>query len=198
MLLAGPYAGMFWLTIAGGLVVPFLVLLWQALRARPASVGAITTAAGAINVAMLVKRVLLVVPAQESPRLPLPMPVGSYQPTLLELVVTLGTYGVGGLLFMGALKLLPLIELPLSYAAEKTESRGSRTRLTVIGATVATGVSLVTWGILTRTADFAPLKWIAGLCLFAIAPLENCLMRDAVAGSEEHAGESREASGGRK
>jgi hypothetical protein len=147
---------------------------------------------------MFLKRVLLVVPAQESPRLPLPMPVGSYQPTLLELVVTLGTYGVGGLLFMGALKLLPLIELPLSSAAQKRESSGSRTRLTVIGATVAAGVALVAWGILTRTADFAPLKWIAGLCLFAVVPLERCLIGGAVAEPAEPGGECREASGGGK
>lgn len=179
MSLGGPYATVFWATILAGLVAPFLILFHQAMRTRPVSVPLVAVAAGAINVAMFLKRVLLVVPAQEFARLPLPMPVIAYRPTLVELVASLGTCAVGGLLFIGALKVIPLIELPLPLTERLAEIPTARAHAcaAVIAGTLVVGFALIGWGVGTRADDFAPLKWILGLCLLAAVPLEVCLIR---------------------
>lgn len=178
MLLAGAYSGPFWLTILGGLVMPLLMLLRQVLRARPVSVATLAIAAGAVNVAMLAKRILLVVPTQQSTHLPLPVPLVAYRPTLVEMTATFGTYAVGGLLFIAALKLIPLIELPRAQPVPSFEAGSPLVRRVLVVVTILTGLALVTWGVLTRNADWAPMKWIAGMCLVAITPLERCVVKD--------------------
>lgn len=189
-LLSGKYATAFWLTILGGLVAPFLVLFLQAMREREVSVPLVAVAAGAVNVAMFGKRLLLVVPGQDLARLPLPMPVVPYRPTLVEIVATMGTYAVGALLFVAALKAIPLFELPLTPAEplDAPDARGALRRRAAVGATLAAGVALVAWGVATRGGDGAPLKWISGLVLLAAAPLEVCVLAGARPGRAVRAG----------
>jgi molybdopterin-containing oxidoreductase family membrane subunit len=184
-LLIGRFAPTFWITIIGGLVAPFAILFVQAIRPVPVRVGLIAGAAAAVNLAMLLKRVLLVIPAQQYPRLPLPRPGVAYLPTTLESVVTFGTYAIGGLLLIGILKLVPLVELPVASAARRDDAprRGRSIRGLVIAATFAAGVALISWGVLTRELDLAPLKWTAGLILLTTVPLERCLIRGGPGGS---------------
>jgi molybdopterin-containing oxidoreductase family membrane subunit len=181
-LLTGRYAGLFWATVAGGLLAPFFVLFVQAVRKKEVSVPAVVSAALVVNAAMLLKRVLLVLPPQQIPNLPLPMDPGVYRPTLLELTTTFGTYAFGGLLFVLLLCALPMVELPLGPAEEPSpaapaggSARRISTRRIAIAATVAAGVALIAWGVATRDHDLAPLKWILGLVLLATSPLQVSL-----------------------
>lgn len=178
-IVAGRFAVLFWSTIICGLVIPFAVLFAQSIRRRPVSVGWIAVAAAVINAAMLLKRVLLVVPSQQYPRLPLPRPEVGYLPTPIELVMTFGTYAIGGLLLIGVLKHVPLIELPMAPAAAAPDE--PRTAAVIRGAIIsATGIAalaLIIWGAVTRDLDLAPVKWISGLMLLAIVPLERCLIK---------------------
>jgi Ni/Fe-hydrogenase subunit HybB-like protein len=178
-LLVGRFAGLFWGTILGGLVVPFVVLFGAAIQHGRVRVGLVAAAAAAINVAMLLKRVLLVVPPQHHNHLPLPRPEVAYLPTQVEIVVTLGSYAVGGLLLIGLLKLVPVLELPLTAATPTAEEPRLTAvlRAGVVAATFLAAVALIVWGIGTRDLDLAPLKWIAGLSLLAAVPLETCLIR---------------------
>lgn len=176
LLLSGPFAPAFWTTILAGLLIPFLVLFAQALRERPVNVTVVAAAAAVVNLAMLAKRFLLVVPAQEIARLPLPMPVAPYRPTLLEIVSTLGTYAAGALLFAAALRVVPLFELPVGAPDPEEAPSGAAARAVAVALTLLAGVGLVAWGIATRAGDGAPLKWITGLLLLVAVPLELCLV----------------------
>jgi molybdopterin-containing oxidoreductase family membrane subunit len=185
-LLVGSFAPLFWTTVLGGLAAPFVIILAQVLQRRPVRVWLVAVAAAAVNIAMLLKRVLLVVPAQQNAHLPLPRPEVGYLPTHLELAVTLGTYAVGGLLLVGILKVVPVVELPPTTATPSTDRprSGELVRAAVIAATIAGAIALIAWGVATREHDLAPLKWISGLTLLAAVPLELCLIRgDRNAGS---------------
>jgi hypothetical protein len=131
-----------------------------------------------VNVALLVKRYLLVVPAQYHAHLPLARPFVPYSPTYVELAVTLGSYAFAGLLFVGLLKLVPIVELPGEDAmpAWKREGR-SPLRITILTVSLLAGIALIAWGILAREQEFAPLKWLLGLALCVALPLERCLIR---------------------
>jgi Ni/Fe-hydrogenase subunit HybB-like protein len=192
-LLTGRFAALFWTTILGGLVIPFLILLHQAIRRAPLRVALIALAAAAVNIAMLVKRVLLVVPAQLHSALPLPRPEVGYLPSLAELLTTLGSYAVGGLLMVVALKTIPVIELPATPAAPQLELPRSRgfMRGGGVAATAAVAFALIVWGIITRDQDLAPAKWISGLILMTAVPLVSCLIpsgsrRSASASGADH------------
>lgn len=180
MLLWGAYAGVFWTTVIGGLAAMLVVLFIQAVRKGPVKVRLITASAVVVNVAMLVKRVLLVLPAQQHIALPLPMPMTEYHPTGVEWVTTLGTYFVGGALFVGLLKFFPMIELPLSAPEEDAGAvnRNDSRRMLTVGLTLAMGLALIVWGIAGREGDFAPIRWILGLCLIAVTPLELCIIKE--------------------
>jgi molybdopterin-containing oxidoreductase family membrane subunit len=180
MLLWGPYAGVFWTTVVVGLAAMLVVLFIQAVRKGPVNVKLITVSAVVVNVAMLVKRVLLVLPAQQHIALPLPMPMAGYRPTSVEWVTTLGTYFVGGALFVSLLKLFPVIELPLSSPEEgsRPADRSEARRKLTVALTLAAGIALLVWGIAGREGDFAPIRWILGLCLIAVTPLELCLIKE--------------------
>lgn len=178
-LVAGRFAAVFWSTVIGGLVVPFAVLFVQSIRRGPVRVGWIAAAAAVINLAMLLKRVLLVIPSQQYSRLPLPRPEVGYLPTPIELTVTFGTYAIGGLLLITVLRLVPVIELPMTpTAATAAEPRGATfVRGSIIALTVTVAIALIAWGVVTRDLDLAPVKWISGLILLAAVPLERCIIR---------------------
>jgi molybdopterin-containing oxidoreductase family membrane subunit len=196
-LIAGRFAVLFWSTVVGGLAVPFIILFVQSIRRGPVKVGWIAAAAAVINLAMLLKRVLLVIPSQQYSRLPLPLPEVGYLPTQVELAVTLGTYAIGGLLLIGVLKLVPVVELPMAPAAGPPGESGIATvmRGAVIAVTVAAGLALIGWGVVTRDLDLAPVKWISGLIVLAAVPLERCLIRVGRGAPERGSGSSPSAGG---
>jgi molybdopterin-containing oxidoreductase family membrane subunit len=179
-LLFGRFAVPFWLTVIVGLLLPFAYLLSQGIRNRAVNSGATAAAALMINIAMLFKRVLLVVPAQYHSHLPLPREPVLYSPSHAEIVIALGSYAFAALMFIGVLKLLPVIELPVTVPAEPDTfpPRRSPTRGLIMLVSLLAGVSMIAWGIETRNDDFAPLKWMVGLLLLVAIPLENCLIRN--------------------
>lgn len=183
LLLSGRYAPAFWLTVVGGLALPFAVLFRQAIRPT-VNVGAIALAALAVNAAMWSKRFLLVVPAQLQPHLPPPRPLVAYGATALELWATFGTYAVGALLFLACLRWLPFAEIaeaadPAPAAEEGADGPRGLRRQAAICAQLLAGFFLLSWGFTSRELDGAPIKWLAGIAILVAIPLTSCLVPDA-------------------
>ncbi len=184
MLLLGEFSTAFWLMTIAGLVLPFVYLFVQSVRERPVSVLWTAAAALAINAALLGKRILIVVPAQYQAHLPLPRSFVPYVPTYPEIVLVIGSYAFAALLFLGLLRVMPVVELREDPRAGPQASATDRSwaRRVVMLLTLAGGLSMIAWGLLTAGADFAPVKWLAGLGLLVAIPLERCLMGGSPAG----------------
>lgn len=177
-LLFGSYAPMFWSTTIGGLLIPFMVLLVSAVRPST-NVFAIVVSALSVNLAMWAKRLLLVVPPQYQTHLPGPRPLVEYGPTGIELAVTLGSYAFAILVFLGLLRLVPLVELRSATEALERPVQSRRSlRTVVIFTTLLIGAALIVWGVTSREHDYAPVKWLTGIILLAAIPLESCLIHD--------------------
>lgn len=179
-LLTGRFAVAFWVTVVVGLVVPFGFLLAQAVHGPAVRLGLTAAAALMINVAMFFKRLLLILPAQYQPHLPLARPSQAYWPSHADIVIVLGSYAFAALLFLFVMRVIPVVELPAPSDAPPTITRGRRftARRKVLMLSLVAGVSLVIWGIATRDSDYAPLKWMIGLMVLVALPLENCLIKD--------------------
>ncbi len=180
-LLSGSYSAIFWPTILCGLLLPFVYLFLQGIRRDFVHVGWTAVAALLVNVAMWLKRFLIVVPPQYQNHLPLPRPPVLYSPTVTEIVVTLGSYAFAGLFFLLILKTIPVVELPAKEAIVASAKRRSRSwaRGLLMTLTLIAGVFLTVWGITTRHYDLAPLKWLSGMALLVVIPLERCLLGDS-------------------
>jgi len=107
-LLIGEYAPLYWGSVAA-LVFSAIVLAIMALR-RSWSLGWIVAAGILVNLAAIVKRLLIVLPSQTHGML-LPYDVGSYTPTWEEVAVVVGLFSLGALLLVGFLKTFPAIPL---------------------------------------------------------------------------------------
>lgn len=105
--LSGDYAWIYWSSVVL-LVVPVIVLLWQDLTKRW-SIGLLVACGIAVNIAAIGKRFLIVVPAQTKGTL-LPYAEGSYSPTIVEIGVVIGLFGLGALLILLFAKLFPIME----------------------------------------------------------------------------------------
>ncbi len=108
-LLTGEYAWLYWSAV-GGLVIAFLILFIQFL-ARRYSLVLLVVAGLLVNVAAVLKRVLIVVPSQTHGTL-LPYGVGFYVPTWVEYSVIAGLMALGTLLYVLFAKIFPIVELP--------------------------------------------------------------------------------------
>jgi molybdopterin-containing oxidoreductase family membrane subunit len=178
-LLTGEYASLFWMVHVAGLLLPFVFLLIQSLTGR-ISVGLSVAAGLVVNVAMWGSRYLIIIPPQHNPHLPVPFPVTDYAPSFAELVVTLGSYGFAGLSLLTLVKILPLFDAPVAHIGRHTVTTTAMLSLRgyTIVVTATAAVAMTVWGIVTRGQDYAPLKWLTGFILFALIPLENCLIHD--------------------
>jgi molybdopterin-containing oxidoreductase family membrane subunit len=180
-LLYGRFSALFWVTTIAGLLLPFSYLFIQGIRTKFVSVGWTAAAALMVNLALWSKRFLLVVPAQYEAHLPLPRPAVPYSPTYAEIVVTLGTYAVAGLVFLVLIRMVPVIELPRleeEEAPPEPPPVPSTVRRTIVLLTLVAGLFMIGWGVLTRDYTFAPLKWVLGLALLVCVPLEWCMIPD--------------------
>lgn len=88
------------------IVVPFLLLTHPRLHTSTGT----GVAAALVVLGVLAERTNIVLPPQMKTLLP--YPPGTYVPTGTEILVTLGTYAVGGLAFVILAKIFPLVELP--------------------------------------------------------------------------------------
>ncbi|MBI4296775.1 MAG: polysulfide reductase NrfD [Chloroflexi bacterium] len=109
MLLTGEFAPFFWPMLIFGFLIPALSLVLQAVYPVFRSTTRTIWAAGFILVAFWIKRFLIVVPSLLRPLLP--FPEGSYQPSWVEWSIVAGVFAMAALLFMGFLKLFPIVEL---------------------------------------------------------------------------------------
>ena len=108
VLLKGSYAWLFWLTGALFLLVFLVGLGMFGSRRYPPS---LLVALGIlVNLAAIGKRYLIVVPSLTHGAL-LPYPSGSYSPTWVEYMVVIGIFALGGLMFLGFMKVFPIMRV---------------------------------------------------------------------------------------
>jgi molybdopterin-containing oxidoreductase family membrane subunit len=178
----GRFSVLTWVALIGGLLVPFTMLFVQGVRRKICSIPLTVTAAVMSNLGLWCIRFLIVVPTFYHPHLP--YRVAAYVPTFEEWGVMAGSWFFGILFFAVLLKLVPVIELPENYPIRTdrrfvflprlTLPRTARTLL--IASTTAAGLALIVYGVSAWQADYAPIKWLSGICLLCLVPLEVCLL----------------------
>lgn len=109
-MLSGHESLMFWLIQLGGLIVPFLLILFKPMRrALPLTLISIVILAGA-----WFKRVLIVVPTQLAPYYPIqnvPEKWTHYMPTIPEMAITLASFILVLIIMTLLAKLFPVIPI---------------------------------------------------------------------------------------
>lgn len=104
----GPYAPLFWPMAIIGFGIPALILLKPVFGKRVFNPTLTFAASMILNVALWIKRFMIVVPSLINPPL---YPTGFYMPTLTELSIMLGTFWMATLLYVAFVKIFPIIEL---------------------------------------------------------------------------------------
>jgi Ni/Fe-hydrogenase subunit HybB-like protein len=104
-LMLGQYALPFWMFVIGGLVAPVLIVALPATR----TIKGIVIASVLVNVAMWLKRFVIVVPSLGLPVMPYEW--GVYQPTWVEYAITAGSVALFALLFTLFAKLFPIVSI---------------------------------------------------------------------------------------
>ncbi len=105
LLMLGKNAVWFWLFVVSGIVAPAILLLLR----RGATIPRVVTAAVLVNVAMWVKRFVIIIPSLQVPLMPFEF--GAYTPTWVEWSITAGAFAAFMLLFAIAAKFLPLLSV---------------------------------------------------------------------------------------
>ncbi|MFQ5996996.1 MAG: NrfD/PsrC family molybdoenzyme membrane anchor subunit [Dehalococcoidales bacterium] len=105
LLMLGKNAIWFWFFVVAGMVVPAFLLI---LRRGP-TIPRIVTASLLVNMAMWVKRFVIVVPSLQVPLMPFEF--GTYTPTWVEWSITAGAFAGFMLIFAIFVKLVPIISV---------------------------------------------------------------------------------------
>ena len=105
-LFAGPFAGLFWYYIVGGLIIPGLLFLIPTVRSH---VFPIVAAAGMVVVAMWIERYYIVVSGLRAPLLP--YDPRDYTPSWVEWAIVVGSLALFALLITLFAKLVPVISM---------------------------------------------------------------------------------------
>ncbi|MBI4304671.1 MAG: polysulfide reductase NrfD, partial [Chloroflexi bacterium] len=105
----------FWFFVIGGLVVPFFLLIIR----RGPTIPRILVAAALVNVAMWIKRFVVVIPSLQVPLMPFEF--GAYTPTWVEWSITAAAFAAFILIFAIAAKVIPLISV--WEVAEEAEAK---------------------------------------------------------------------------
>lgn len=151
----GPYAPAFW-SMLGLFLMSLVILGAQFLRRQPL-VGWTAFAGLLVNGAVLLRRFLVVVPAQTHGHY-LDLEPGFYVPGWIEVAVVLGIISIGVLAFVAFMRFFPIIPLHAYYgrmpSVEGRESRGrALLRRALTSGTLVTGLGLAAFG-LTMSARF--------------------------------------------
>ncbi|MBI4494034.1 MAG: polysulfide reductase NrfD [Chloroflexi bacterium] len=104
-LMVGPFAGLFWFYIFGGLLVPGLIIL----RPRTRTIAGVVAAALLVLLAMWVERYLIVVTGFRVPLMP--YQPADYLPTWVEWSILAGAFALFALLISIFAKLFPVISV---------------------------------------------------------------------------------------
>ena len=106
-----PYAIIFWPMAIIGFGLPAIILLKSLFGKRVFNANLTFLASIILNIALWVKRYVIVLPSLLNPPL---LPTGLYTPTLTEISITLGTFWIATLLYVAFVKLFPIIELDVA------------------------------------------------------------------------------------
>ncbi|MBI4331059.1 MAG: polysulfide reductase NrfD [Chloroflexi bacterium] len=109
ILLEGQFAPIFWPMLVIGLALPAVVLIAQTFRPKWFSLTRTVIASAVILVAFWIKRFIIVIPSLLRPLLPFPS--GSYSPSWVEWSIIIGIFALAILLYVGFLKLFPIVEV---------------------------------------------------------------------------------------
>jgi Ni/Fe-hydrogenase subunit HybB-like protein len=109
-LFAGGYAALFWFAQLGGVIIPIVLLLFRSMRKPlPAMIISLFVIAGS-----WIKRLLIVVPVQQHPFLPIqhvPMKFQHYSPTLIEIMITTASFLLVLIIITVLSKLFPVLPI---------------------------------------------------------------------------------------
>jgi Ni/Fe-hydrogenase subunit HybB-like protein len=105
LLMVGENAVWFWFFVIAGMVLPALLLITR----RGPTIPRILTAAVLVNVAMWIKRFIIVVPTLQVPLMPFEF--GTYIPTWVEWSITAGAFAGFMLIFAILVKVIPIISI---------------------------------------------------------------------------------------
>lgn len=196
-ILGGPYAGMFWGSLAC-FVLPVILFL-PLFVLRGGSNLWLVLAGVAINVGAMLRRLLIVVPSQTHGTM-LPYPVGVYVPSWIELSIIAGLMGVGVCIYLTAWKLFPLLPVvdmhcgPGERAVAESKSR-ARLRIAATILSLLAGFVLAVSGLLLSARfgtepyldpllPFSPMIFALGMMflLFSVAAFETFPPPAAAAG----------------
>lgn len=107
-LISGPYAWLFWITLA--LFIVSFALLFGQFATRRYNLSLIVIAGVLANLAAIGKRDVLVIPSQTHGGM-LPYLPGFYAPTWVEYAIILGLFALGTILYMVFMKVFPITEV---------------------------------------------------------------------------------------
>ncbi len=105
MLLVGKDAAWFWFFVIAGLAVPAFLIIMR----KGSLITRILVAAVLINVAMWIKRFVIVIPTLQTPLMPFEF--GAYAPTWVEWSITAAAFAAFILVFAIVAKIIPLISV---------------------------------------------------------------------------------------
>ncbi len=127
LLMLGKNAFWFWFFVIAGMVIPAVLLIIRRGRVIPR----IVVAAVLVNVAMWVKRFVIVIPSLQVPLMPFEF--GAYTPTWVEWSITAAAFAAFMLIFTIFAKVMPLISI--WEVAEESEEAAvpSQAEATVLG-----------------------------------------------------------------
>lgn len=120
-LFMGRYAVLFWATQLGGLIIPIVLLLFKPMR-KPLPLLYIGLA---VFIASWFKRLLIVVPTQAHPYLPIqyvPEKWFVYQPTIIETAITLASFILVLMIITVLSKFFPVIPILETVKEEEEQS----------------------------------------------------------------------------
>lgn len=102
----GPYKWLHWTMVGFAFAVPLATLVFPAFRHWPFGLMIVGVF---INLGMYLERFLVIVPSLGRPRLPYAW--GGYVPSLIEATIIIGTFAFFALLYLLAIKFVPLISI---------------------------------------------------------------------------------------
>ena len=179
----GVYAPAFW-AMLGIFLVTSVILAAQFFARRPL-IGWTALAGVLVNVAVLLRRFLVVVPAQTHGHF-LDFEPGFYVPNWIEVSVILGIISLGVLASVVFMRYFPIIPLHAYYGRMRTvaepESRGrALLRLTLSSGTLVLGLALGAFGLLMSArfgteafldpiVPYSPVIFIVGVVMVIYSP----------------------------
>jgi molybdopterin-containing oxidoreductase family membrane subunit len=140
----GAFARSFWITVVC-LFLAFLIPFVMYLREK-VSIGWLALAALLANVAAVLKRLLIVVPSQTDGGM-ISLRPGVYNPTIVEVGVVVGAFGLCTLAILVFGRFFPLVPTPVDHAKRETPIPRDRLRTAATFLTLLIAVALIVLGL---------------------------------------------------